>query len=128
MIRRPPRSTLDRSSAASDVYKRQAGGQVGVVAQDDPGAARRHGVGIVALLGQAGDSHVVEANLGQRSSMAIAAPGIAIDLVDELANVLDPIADDQRRVAGGGGGVSPSYHLKQSASGRGVFMWGVRVS
>ena len=23
MIRRPPRSTLDRSSAASDVYKRQ---------------------------------------------------------------------------------------------------------
>ena len=26
MIRRPPRSTLDRSSAASDVYKRQAEG------------------------------------------------------------------------------------------------------
>ena len=24
MLRRPPRSTLDRSSAASDVYKRQA--------------------------------------------------------------------------------------------------------
>ena len=30
MIRRPPRSTLDRSSAASDVYKRQA--RVGIVA------------------------------------------------------------------------------------------------
>ena len=28
MIRRPPRSTLDRSSAASDVYRRQDGGQV----------------------------------------------------------------------------------------------------
>ena len=28
MIRRPPRSTLDRSSAASDVYKRQAHGRV----------------------------------------------------------------------------------------------------
>src|SRR5678810_1424687 len=27
MIRRPPRSTLDRSSAASDVYKRQGIGQ-----------------------------------------------------------------------------------------------------
>ena len=27
MIRRPPRSTLDRSSAASDVYKRQVLGQ-----------------------------------------------------------------------------------------------------
>ena len=26
MIRRPPRSTLDRSSAASDVYKRQVSG------------------------------------------------------------------------------------------------------
>ena len=32
MIRRPPRSTLDRSSAASDVYKRQVRhrGRVGV--------------------------------------------------------------------------------------------------
>src|SRR5678815_676984 len=30
MIRRPPRSTLDRSSAASDVYKRQLGGQAQV--------------------------------------------------------------------------------------------------
>ena len=28
MIRRPPRSTQSRSSAASDVYKRQAGGRV----------------------------------------------------------------------------------------------------
>ena len=33
MIRRPPRSTLDRSSAASDVYKRQVKMGVGV---DDP--------------------------------------------------------------------------------------------
>ena len=31
MIRRPPRSTLDRSSAASDVYKRQGLSVVGVV-------------------------------------------------------------------------------------------------
>ena len=31
MIRRPPRSTLDRSSAASDVYKRQLRGfKIGV--------------------------------------------------------------------------------------------------
>ena len=28
MIRRPPRSTLDRSSAASDVYKRQQAGAI----------------------------------------------------------------------------------------------------
>ena len=43
MIRRPPRSTLDRSSAASDVYKRQVAhlligrrgvGEVGVVGHE----------------------------------------------------------------------------------------------
>ena len=32
MIRRPPRSTLDRSSAASDVYKRQGLDYVGLMA------------------------------------------------------------------------------------------------
>ena len=39
MIRRPPRSTLDRSSAASDVYKRQVlvlTALVTVVLADDP--------------------------------------------------------------------------------------------
>src|SRR5678815_6200473 len=39
MIRRPPRSTLDRSSAASDVYKRQLPGRVEAAARDR--AARR---------------------------------------------------------------------------------------
>ena len=38
MIRRPPRSTLDRSSAASDVYKRQASGRAWWVARP-PGPA-----------------------------------------------------------------------------------------
>ena len=38
MIRRPPRSTLDRSSAASDVYKRQGGigGVDGIQLAGDP--------------------------------------------------------------------------------------------
>src|SRR5450756_1914145 len=31
MIRRPPRSTQSRSSAASDVYKRQLGATIGIV-------------------------------------------------------------------------------------------------
>ena len=36
MIRRPPRSTLDRSSAASDVYKRQVmGGMINSVGDID---------------------------------------------------------------------------------------------
>src|SRR5678815_6137574 len=34
MIRRPPRSTLDRSSAASDVYKRQIPGGGGEILVD----------------------------------------------------------------------------------------------
>ena len=38
MVRRPPRSTLDRSSAASDVYKRQGHRRVAVPPRDD-GAA-----------------------------------------------------------------------------------------
>ena len=54
MIRRPPRSTLDRSSAASDVYKRQGSrGRlrvgVGEGAQLEAGAAAR--LRGVALLG-----------------------------------------------------------------------------
>ena len=40
MIRRPPRSTLDRSSAASDVYKRQGSGSGGDCAADRNCAAR----------------------------------------------------------------------------------------
>ena len=36
MIRRPPRSTLDRSSAASDVYKRQKGFLLAQVGQPNP--------------------------------------------------------------------------------------------
>src|SRR5678810_287995 len=36
VIRRPPRSTLDRSSAASDVYKRQPGTSAVVPASAEP--------------------------------------------------------------------------------------------
>ena len=39
MIRRPPRSTLDRSSAASDVYKRQPVGDLDTVAGGVVGVA-----------------------------------------------------------------------------------------
>ena len=41
MIRRPPRSTLDRSSAASDVYKRQ--GHRREDREDEGGHVRRAG-------------------------------------------------------------------------------------
>ena len=39
MIRRPPRSTLDRSSAASDVYKRQ--GELLDAAENRGGAIKK---------------------------------------------------------------------------------------
>ena len=43
MIRRPPRSTLDRSSAASDVYKRQAKANApAIVFVDEIDAVGRH--------------------------------------------------------------------------------------
>ena len=44
MIRRPPRSTLDRSSAASDVYKRQAFGIARRIGAEvsDLGFGKRH--------------------------------------------------------------------------------------
>ena len=52
MIRRPPRSTLDRSSAASDVYKRQhqhGVGHPGGARGDDTKAYPREDEGVVAL-------------------------------------------------------------------------------
>ena len=48
MIRRPPRSTLDRSSAASDVYKRQVPGRL----RGPPDGPPAHGASVVA--GQGG--------------------------------------------------------------------------
>ena len=41
MIRRPPRSTLDRSSAASDVYKRQIQGSFRCRGARDPRVAQQ---------------------------------------------------------------------------------------
>ena len=45
MIRRPPRSTLDRSSAASDVYKRQGLHDVDALAAGGGGERFRRGGG-----------------------------------------------------------------------------------
>ena len=52
MIRRPPRSTLDRSSAASDVYKRQEQHDVG-----DLLVELRVLDDLVELLGVLGEQH-----------------------------------------------------------------------
>ena len=51
MIRRPPRSTLDRSSAASDVYKRQGQGLQadGLEVAGDMRVEAARGLGVVVL-------------------------------------------------------------------------------
>ena len=65
MIRRPPRSTLDRSSAASDVYKRQVG-----IDQDLVDARQ------AAAFGQREDSQAaeIERNEGHLSLIHISEP------------------------------------------------------
>jgi hypothetical protein len=80
-----------------------AGGQIGIVAQHDAGAARRDGVGVVALLGETGEGDFVETDFGQRGGVAIGAAWVAVDDVDQFANGVGAIANDQRRVAAGGG-------------------------
>ena len=67
MIRRPPRSTLDRSSAASDVYKRQGPGR------GDRGE-RPVGAGVL----QPADRH---RQLGQGPDLQHAGPGHPRDAV-----------------------------------------------
>ena len=49
MIRRPPRSTLDRSSAASDVYKRQDCPYCHAFAPTLAAFQARHGIQVVAI-------------------------------------------------------------------------------
>src|SRR5678809_844270 len=69
MIRRPPRSTLDRSSAASDVYKRQ------VLVPDINQAA--------ALLGQPrGPVHVRVAKEGETGRHALLGECLGKDVVN----------------------------------------------
>ena len=50
MIRRPPRSTLDRSSAASDVYKRQHDGIAEMRAEEEFGGEIADGAGSAGLV------------------------------------------------------------------------------
>ena len=76
MIRRPPRSTQSRSSAASDVYKRQ-GAKRAVLGLEDDSAGRAGGRGEVLL------EHVI-GGLGAVSYTHLRAHETVLDLVCRL--------------------------------------------
>jgi hypothetical protein len=86
-----------------DVGGGAAGRQVGVVAQDDALASCRDRIGGQAVFRQAGEGDVVKADFGQRGGVAFAAPRVAVDQLDQLANAAHAVADDHRRFAPGGG-------------------------
>ena len=99
-----------RMDVVGNVGGGAAGRQIGVVAQDDAFAARRDRVGLIALRGQAGQGDVVEADLGQRGGVAVAAARVEVDLVDQLAHGGDAVADHLRRIAAGGGDQFVAHH------------------
>ena len=74
MIRRPPRSTLDRSSAASDVYKRQLSsyGMMAVEIQSPSGEELK-----------VKDGKKVEMEIEVPASMRNAAPGLSLIHISE---------------------------------------------
>ena len=89
---------------------RAAGAQVGVVAQEDQRARGRHGIGVIALFLQRGQGDVVEADLGQRGGVAVAAQRVGVDLLDQLADGVAAVAGDLRRIAARGRDQVAAHH------------------
>src|SRR5678810_486756 len=84
MIRRPPRSTLDRSSAASDVYKRQ---QVRFAQ-----TIHASGMDLLGLINDLLDLAKIEA--GAVTALSLAPTPLA-DLAQELERMFRPLAQEK---------------------------------
>ena len=87
-----------------------AGGQVGVVPQDNAGALGGHAVSVIALLFEAGQCHFVKANLGERRRMAFATTRVCIDNLHQLFDGVLAIAGDERGLAASGGDQFVTHH------------------
>jgi hypothetical protein len=84
-----------------DVLGGAAGGQVGVAAQVDRHALRRHAVEFVALLAHHVGGLLVQRDPGQDIGVARAARRIAVLDLDQFAHASDAVAGDLRRTAPG---------------------------
>ena len=87
-----------------------AGREVGVVAQDDALAGDRHRIRREVLRRQARLGDGVDADLGERGAVALAAARVLVDLGHQLAHGVLAVADDQRRIAPGGGHQLVAHH------------------
>ena len=70
----------------------------------------RHGIGVIALFLQRGQGDVVEADLGQRGGVAVAAQRVGVDLLDQLADGVAAVAGDLRRIAARGRDQVAAHH------------------
>jgi hypothetical protein len=87
-----------------------AGGEVGVVAQDDALALGGHRIGRQVLRSQAGHGNVIEADLGERGGVAFATARVLVDLVHQLAHGVLAVAQHLGRFAAGGGHQLVAHH------------------
>src|SRR5450756_1957338 len=106
MIRRPPRSTQSRSSAASDVYKRQDGTREAVV--EHP----LHEVGVLALAGREQQPPGPLEARYRRARLVVGAIG------RQLMGIAERLAEVPRPVAAGDGGLGRD-HVRPARDGRG---------
>ena len=121
MIRRPPRSTLSSSSAASDVYKRQAQDWARRLARyDDPSAATSGGglPGLVHLFDILGfDRATMDASTIVSSWQRSTGPNVPLGVCDDGTFVFDLVADGPHGLVGGTTGSGKSELLRSLVAG-----------
>ncbi|MNS83234.1 hypothetical protein D3C72_1170160 [compost metagenome] len=93
-----------------DVGGGAAGREVGVVAQHHALAQLGHALGREALRLEPADGDVVQADLGERGGVALAAARVEVHGVDQLAHGGAAVANHLRRIAARGGHEAVAHH------------------